>query len=96
MHAMSAMCPAVSVHGAAHGKIDSQEEHSGATHQGSGEPGLLPAKNTISGQDHFTPALQLLLQLGRFLSLNRHAHNDSSVLDNKTSIECTVIINVYI
>lgn len=91
MHAMSAMCPAVSGHDAAHGKMDSQEEHSGATHQGSREPGLLPAKNTISSQDHFTPALQLLLQLGRFLSLNRGTHNDSPVLDNKTSIECTVI-----
>lgn len=51
-------------------EIDSQEEHSGATHQGPGEPRLFPSHNTIPSQDHLTPALQLLLQLGCFLSLN--------------------------
>lgn len=49
---------------------DSQEEHSGAADQCSREPGLLPAKDAVSGQDHLAPALQLLLQLGSFLSLD--------------------------
>lgn len=60
----------VQSHVAVHSEIDSQEERSGATHQGPGEPRLFPSHNTIPSQDHLTPALQLLLQLGRFLSLN--------------------------
>ncbi len=51
-------------------KMDSHEEHSGTTHQGSREPRLLPAQNAIPSQDNLTPALQLLLQLGCFLCLN--------------------------
>lgn len=51
--------------------MNSQEDHGGGAHQGSGEPRLLPAHDAIPGQDHFTPALQLLLQLGRFLSLKK-------------------------
>lgn len=52
------------------GAVDSQEEHSGATHKGPWEPRLLPSHNPIASQDHLAPGLQLLLQLGRFLSLN--------------------------
>lgn len=54
---------------------DSQEEQSGASDQGSREPGLLPAKDAVSGQDHLAPALQLLLQLGSFLSLDAHTQS---------------------
>lgn len=71
MYAMPTIVPSCArAHDAAHSKMDSQEEHSGANHEGSGEPRLLPANNTIPSQNHLTPALQLLLQLGRFLSLN--------------------------
>lgn len=60
----------VQSHVAVRREIDSQEEHSGATHKGPWEPRLLPSHNTIAGQDHLAPTLQLLLQLGRFLSLD--------------------------
>lgn len=54
----------------AHSEADSQEEHGGRAHQRSGEPGLLPTQDLIPSQDHLTPALQLLFQLGRLLGLN--------------------------
>lgn len=55
---------------AVHSKMDSREEHTDATLQGSRVPGLFPVNNMIPSQNHITPALQLLLQLGRFRSLN--------------------------
>lgn len=62
-------------------KMDSREEHTDASLQGSRVPGLFPVNNMIPGQNHITPALQLLLQLGRFLSLNIKLHiSDRAVL----------------
>lgn len=60
----------VQSHVAVGSEIDSQEEHRGATHEGPREPRLFPSHDTIASQDHLAPALQLLLQLGRFLSLD--------------------------
>lgn len=77
------LCVCVWACSAAHSKMDSQEEHGGATHQGSREPGLLPAHNAIPSQDHLTPALQLLLQLGRFLSLNTKSQTLPTVLQTQ-------------
>lgn len=57
------------------GRTHSQEEHRGAADQGSREPGLLPAQDAVSGQDHLAPALQLLLQLGRFLGLDANTQS---------------------
>lgn len=61
-------------------KMDSQEDQGGGSHQGSGEPGLLPAQDAVPGQDHLTPTLQLLLQLGRFLSLHTKLYNQVTSL----------------
>lgn len=51
-------------------QTDSQEDHRGDAHQGSREPGLLPAQDAVPSQDHLAPALQLMLQLGRLLGLS--------------------------
>ena len=48
MCAMPTMCKPVAVTQPTV-KMDSQEEHGGATHESSGEPGLLPAHDTIPG-----------------------------------------------
>lgn len=102
--ALPAMWPAVWAHddaaaAAAGVKVDSHEEHGGDADQGPREPGLLPANDAVPGQDHLAPALQLLLQLGRFLRLNTdtQTHNHTScfrfvffVFKNKILLECTV------
>lgn len=96
---MPAMWPAVCAHddaAAAGVKVDSHEEHGGDADQGPREPGLLPANDAVPGQDHLAPALQLLLQLGRFLRLNTdtQTHNHTScfgfVFKYTILLECTV------
>lgn len=97
---MPAMWPAVWAHddAAAGVKVDSHEEHGGDADQGPREPGLLPAKDAVPGQDHLAPALQLLLQLGRFLRLNTDTHTIIRIVLgcffvfflNTILLECTV------